>query len=337
MRTRTRGFTLIELLVVIAIIAVLVSLLVARGAAGPRGRSQESMQEQLEADRTGSAQLSRMPLRVFPPGYVDLNGNPNSTPDNDLGPGWGWATFLLPYMDQGNVYNQINFNLGVGLGANAQVSSGVAAGLPVSLGWHAGPLSRLRQLVQHAHHHRRTQQLCRLQRLGRVFQRRGRESPAWPAVQTVWLALSARLASAFFIVTARTAPPTSRTASAIRLSSANDPATMHPAPGPARSLEEGARPGWRRNPSKPHILLLRALPTTTRTSAKLSSSPIATPRTCLTRISQFSTPTPTIAFIRAGAISCSATGQCVSSVVPLTEPPTKYLATIAGGEVPGDY
>jgi prepilin-type processing-associated H-X9-DG protein len=58
----------------------------------------------------------------FPPGYVDGNTDPNSTPDNDVGPGWGWASFLLPYLDQGNVYNQIDFNQPVGTGVNAQIS-----------------------------------------------------------------------------------------------------------------------------------------------------------------------------------------------------------------------
>ncbi len=121
MRTRTRGFTLIELLVVIAIIAVLVSLLL------------PAVQQAREAARRSQCRnnLKQMGLAlhnylsansVFPPGYIDRNGNPNSTPDNDLGPGWGWAAFLLPFMDQENVYNQINFNLGVGLGANAQIS-----------------------------------------------------------------------------------------------------------------------------------------------------------------------------------------------------------------------
>src|SRR5262249_40897493 len=61
-------------------------------------------------------------LNVFPPGYVDRNGNPNLTPDNDQGPGWGWATFLLPYMDQQNVYDQINTNQAIGTGVNGQVS-----------------------------------------------------------------------------------------------------------------------------------------------------------------------------------------------------------------------
>src|SRR5262249_28872717 len=59
---------------------------------------------------------------VFPPGYIDGNADPNSTPDNDVGPGWGWASFLLPYLEQQNVYNQINFKVGVGVGSNTVVS-----------------------------------------------------------------------------------------------------------------------------------------------------------------------------------------------------------------------
>ena len=58
----------------------------------------------------------------FPPGYVDGNNNPASTPDNDVGPGWGWGAFLLPYLEQGNVYNQINFNVAGWTGVNVQIS-----------------------------------------------------------------------------------------------------------------------------------------------------------------------------------------------------------------------
>ena len=121
MRMRRKGFTLIELLVVIAIISVLVSMLL------------PAVQQAREAARRSQCRNNLKQIgvalhnyhdacRVFPPGYVDLNGNPNSTPDNDLGSGWGWATFLLPYMDQGPLYNQINFNVGVGLGTNKQLS-----------------------------------------------------------------------------------------------------------------------------------------------------------------------------------------------------------------------
>src|SRR5262245_20886047 len=116
-----RGFTLIELLVVIAIIAVLMSLLLpavqqAREAARRTQCRNNLKQIGLALHNYHGA------LQVFPPGYVDRSGNPNLTPDNDLGPGWGWATFLLPHLDQSNVYDQLNINQAIGTGANAQVS-----------------------------------------------------------------------------------------------------------------------------------------------------------------------------------------------------------------------
>jgi prepilin-type processing-associated H-X9-DG protein len=58
----------------------------------------------------------------FPPGYVDGNNDPNSTPDNDMGPGWGWAAYTLPYLEQAPLFNQINLKQPVGTGVNAQVS-----------------------------------------------------------------------------------------------------------------------------------------------------------------------------------------------------------------------
>jgi prepilin-type N-terminal cleavage/methylation domain-containing protein/prepilin-type processing-associated H-X9-DG protein len=120
-RKRRRGFTLIELLVVIAIIAMMVALLL------------PAVQQAREASRRSQCRNNLKQvglalhnyhgtLQCYPPGYVDHNGNPNFTPDVDQGPGWGWATFLLPYMDQVNVYNQINLNQNIGSGSNAPVS-----------------------------------------------------------------------------------------------------------------------------------------------------------------------------------------------------------------------
>ncbi len=115
-----RAFTLIELLVVIAIIGILIALLLpavqqTRAAAASLQCSNNLKQIGLALHNYHDAN------KQFPPGYVDGNTNPASTPDNDVGPGWGWAAFLLPYVEQGNIYNQINFSQGVGIGSNVAV------------------------------------------------------------------------------------------------------------------------------------------------------------------------------------------------------------------------
>ncbi len=121
MRFRNKGFTLIELLVVIAIIAVLVSMLLPAVQQAREAARRTQCKNNLKQIGVALHNYNTA-IGVFPPGYVDRNGDPNSTPDNDQGPGWGWAAFLLPYMDQGNVYDQIDFKQGVGLGPNAQLS-----------------------------------------------------------------------------------------------------------------------------------------------------------------------------------------------------------------------
>src|SRR5689334_5718110 len=53
----------------------------------------------------------------LPSGYTT-----NLAPDNsDLGPGWGWATYLLEYLEQDNLRKQIRFDLPISDPANAQV------------------------------------------------------------------------------------------------------------------------------------------------------------------------------------------------------------------------
>src|SRR5262245_1900758 len=112
--TERRGLSLVELLVVIAIIAVLVGLLLpavqrVREAANSMSCTNNLKQIGLALhayhDRAGA----------FPPGYRSLVG----AADGDLGPGWGWASFLLDDLEQGNLRGQINFALDVTDPANA--------------------------------------------------------------------------------------------------------------------------------------------------------------------------------------------------------------------------
>jgi prepilin-type N-terminal cleavage/methylation domain-containing protein/prepilin-type processing-associated H-X9-DG protein len=115
------AFTLIELLVVIAIIGILMALLLpavqkVREAANRMKCANNLKQIGLALHSYHVANSS------FPPGYVDGNTDPDSTPDNDVGPGWGWASYLLAYLEQGNVSDQIDFQQPVGTGVNAAVS-----------------------------------------------------------------------------------------------------------------------------------------------------------------------------------------------------------------------
>jgi prepilin-type N-terminal cleavage/methylation domain-containing protein len=108
------GFTLIELLVVIAIISVLIALLL------------PAVQSAREAARRAGCQNNLKQIGValhnyhsthdkFPIGYVAW-----PQPDTNLTtPGWGWASALLPGLEQSALYNVANLSLPIEQPANS--------------------------------------------------------------------------------------------------------------------------------------------------------------------------------------------------------------------------
>jgi prepilin-type N-terminal cleavage/methylation domain-containing protein len=99
------AFTLIELLVVIAIIAILIALLL------------PAVQQAREAARRSQCKnnLKQMGLALhnyhdatqcFPPAYFDPS-NTTSISKWDNMNGLGWGTMILPYLDQGPLYNKV--------------------------------------------------------------------------------------------------------------------------------------------------------------------------------------------------------------------------------------
>jgi prepilin-type N-terminal cleavage/methylation domain-containing protein/prepilin-type processing-associated H-X9-DG protein len=110
------GFTLIELLVVIAIIAVLIALLLpavqsAREAAR-RAQCTNNMKQLGIALHNYHDVVGSFPTSFWRNTKDNLAFNPNGPVDNSNR--HSWFSMILPYVEQTNVYNAMNFQLAVG-------------------------------------------------------------------------------------------------------------------------------------------------------------------------------------------------------------------------------
>jgi prepilin-type N-terminal cleavage/methylation domain-containing protein/prepilin-type processing-associated H-X9-DG protein len=104
MKRRT-GMSLIELLVVLAIIAILLALLVPAIQ-----RTRDAAARTQCADQVRQIGLAchayHDTFGTFPPGYHACHSaDPMAT-----SPGWGWASYLLPFVEQGSIAQEIAFH-----------------------------------------------------------------------------------------------------------------------------------------------------------------------------------------------------------------------------------
>jgi prepilin-type N-terminal cleavage/methylation domain-containing protein/prepilin-type processing-associated H-X9-DG protein len=120
-RGQAAGMSLVELLVAMAVIGILIGLLLP--AVQQVRQTAARMQSQNHLRQLGLALHSYHDAEgTFPPGYQSGRwGGPTVT--RDTAPGWSWAAFLLPYLEQETLHRQIRWDLPCWDAAQAPVVS----------------------------------------------------------------------------------------------------------------------------------------------------------------------------------------------------------------------
>jgi prepilin-type N-terminal cleavage/methylation domain-containing protein/prepilin-type processing-associated H-X9-DG protein len=134
------GFTLIELLVVIAIIGVLVGLLLpavqqAREAARRSACSNNMKQQGLALHSYADVNVEQ-----FPVGWI--GEFENGEIHGDEGEGWGFATRMLPFIEEKNLYDTIDFSGQVSAAGSTTRTAVISAFLCPSDSYGAGDVFR---------------------------------------------------------------------------------------------------------------------------------------------------------------------------------------------------
>ena len=112
MRASKHGFTLVELLVVIAIIGILIALLLPAVQAAREAARRMQCANNFKQVGIGMHGYSNA-IGTFPMGVAvwDTPSTCSASPDpaNSYYPGFGWAAFLLPYVEHAATYDRFRF------------------------------------------------------------------------------------------------------------------------------------------------------------------------------------------------------------------------------------
>ncbi|TWT32490.1 Type II secretion system protein G precursor [Posidoniimonas corsicana] len=116
-RRRQTGFTLVELLVVIAVIGVLIALLLPAVQSARESSRRAACQNSLRQVGIAIVNFESTQNR-FPAGkkWSSARSNPNSFD-------YSWSSFILPHLEEGAIYREINFSRAATDPENIQAAS----------------------------------------------------------------------------------------------------------------------------------------------------------------------------------------------------------------------